>query len=394
MYKMGEESMEYTYKIVPYMYWQTTEFEKWLSDLALEGLEVVKLGETWIKLKRIQPKRLIYKIMLDEESIEKEYKETDGWNKVHTSNKFCLYVSEEEQAKVWLEYDHKKEIQKVEGLLNACKIDGIMTLLLLVVWAVMFSFSIGQGLVYKLLTGSLTAYIILFISYIILLPQKIKEFRGLKALKLRVEGKFKQINNQGYEKIHKDNLIRVVTSWITIIIFILTFISILSEDDGYMKHSIESIDIPIVSLASLETDSTFSRMHQENKEDIDWKNSYEKKSNLFLSTQYEMRETGKVENSKLKVDEPFINQTIYEINFKSMIKPFTNSLLKGRITRGYREMEAMEEECLDSLYIHEIWNGIEIIAVKGKVVMELYYRGNGNKEEVIEQVIQTLDCYQ
>lgn len=388
--------MEYTYKIIPYMYWQTTELEKWLSDLALEGLEVVSIGKTWAKLKRIQPKRMLYKIIFNEESINKDSKVLDEWKEINTSTKYYLYVLEQKDPIIQLDYDINKEIQDIEKLLKGCKSEGIMICIILTVCAVLLICSVGEGIIYNLITYNSNTYILFSAIYLGQMIQAINEYRGIKGLerlKLNYKSDIKLTNKETYKKVHKINLIRMYTFWGMIALCLVLINGIDSEDKRYVPLSVEDLNIPIVRLASLESDKTFAREVSEDEDDVDWYNAYKEEKHLGICTQYVTRENAKVSNTSLKVDEPFINQTTYRLVFENMVKPFTKGLLKQNM-RIQNKMKEVEEPRVDTLYIEERFNGIQVIAGKGNLVMDLYYQGNSSNQQVIEEVINILEAYQ
>lgn len=398
MYKMGEESMEYTYKIVPYMYWQTTEFEKWLSDLALEGMEVVKIGNTWIKLKHIQPKQLIYKIMLDEESIEKECKEADGWNKVHTPYKFCLYVSEEEYAKERLKIDDKKEEQKIKSLLDGCRVQGTVIFMLMIVWIITLITSfLNANFIYELITGDFMSYMFMVFTIFILCMQQISKYRGLKQLGLRIEKGMIDENKSEDKKIYNKNRARLIASGLVIGGCMIYLMSVMQEDTQYYDElPTENNNVPIVRLSALETDKDFTThyLDDEGEPNINTYDVYDKGFMSLMNVKYVVYETGKTINQEIEVERPYLQQEIYELKFSGLTKSFIGCLLERKVKSGYREMDYIEQSVLDQLYIYEIRNGVKLIASKGKLVIDLYYTGNATIDKVVKQVIQTLDDYQ
>ena len=382
--------MDYTYKIIPYAYWQVKEYEQWLMNQAKDGWEAISIGYIWARFKRIQPNERTYKIIFNKAITLNQDEAQEEWKKIRTSTNFYIYMSIGKSRLENLGYNQEEEQEEIEKLKSGSKAQSIM-------FGICFSFSviilsaymIETDFVYKLITGDLNSFLNIVFMQLILFIQNLTEYMGLNKLQKQMEAKIFYKERIECRKSIKGNIIRIIYAFSITSIFLVTLGLLLTGEYNSRTLPREDIHLSIIRLASLEEDATFKRYESEIFADakVDLRNCYERKWNLLIGTQYEAIETGEIKNSNIEVDTPILEQKIYKLRFKALGDLLVRALIeKYDYRRDNPNWEVIVGE-QDTVYISKNNNRswLELIVQKDDYVVYVSYIGNASTDKVIEQ---------
>lgn len=385
------ENMDHTYKIIPYTYWQVDEYEQWLTELARDGWEAIKVGSIWIKFRRIQPGERSYKIIFSKATTSNQDIKEEEWKEIKVAANFNLYMETKASGLENLGYNQEKEIEALEKLRQAIKAQSIMLGLCIGVMVIILaSYMIEENFIYKLITGDFISFIAVLFMQIIPLIQHLAEYIGLKKLQTKIGNEGSHFNRLVDKKPRKSNAIRKTYTFTILFIVVGLLIFLLIGDYERQTIPIEDIDIPIIRLASLEEDPTLTRYSSDSfvSSDVDGYNYYEREWNPLTQVQYEAWENGKINSSHVEHNRPFLRQEVYKLRFKGLGDLFVKGLMQRYNFKGYNPIWQVALGESDTIYMNENSNrnGIELIIQNRDYVVYVSYIGNASTDKVIEQV--------
>lgn len=383
--------MDYTYKIIPYAYWQVKEYEQWLMNQAKDGWEAINIGYIWARFKRIQPNERTYKIVFNKAITLNQDVTQEEWKKIRTSTNFFMYMSIGKSRLENLGYNQEEEQEEIEKIKSGSKAQSIM-------FGICFSFAviilsaymIETDFLYKLITGDLNSFINLLLMQVILFIQNLTEYVGLNKLQKQMGNKIVYEENIESKKPIKSNIIRIIYSFSLIGIFLVTLGLLLTGEYNNKTLPREEINLPIIRLASLEDNPTFKRYESEMFADakVDLRNCYERKWNFLINTQYEAVENGEISDSNIEVDLPVLEQEVYKLRFKELGNLLVKAIIEKRDYRRDNPKWVITVGGIDTIYVskNNNRNWLELIVQKDDYVIYVSYIGNASTDKVIEQI--------
>lgn len=368
----------FIYKIVPFSNWQIAEYEKWLSDLAQEGLILQKVGFLWAKFKRSEPQQLTYRIDISNTKLSLQLKEQYGWESIDTSALYSIYVSSKVNQDAELMENREETITQLKSRNLGNKVClGVMgVLILFAIFILLKSDVLGSDtpLLSFFRDSGIDTYFLLIVGQLIMGSIVFAEYKGtrrlIKALETNGHIDRKNIHTGIRDKLlNKSRLIGSIG-------FLIIVGCTVGYDERINLNDIQQ-PIPIVRLESLE--------HSEMV--LDETNRCERNWNPFLKENYEVDEQGTIQGSHVKRDSPYIYTELYDLRFEEM----KNTLVED--IKQYRENEGLgieQVDGLDELHLLRNSDSIEVIAVKGKKIMFVRYRGNEGKERLLEEIVKVM----
>lgn len=369
---------KFIYKRVPFSYWQIAEYEKWLSDLAQEGLILQKVGFLWAKFKKGKPQHLTYRIDISNTKLSSQLKEQYGWKAIETATRYSVYVSSQTEQDVELIENMKETMTQLKSrnLGNKVYFGVVGALILFTIFILkMDLLDSNTPLLSFLRNSGINTIGILIIGQLIIGSIVFVEYRGVKRLIKSLETKG-CIDRQNIHRGIGDRLLNKMRFIGSIGFLILA---------GYMvgygeRTNLNGVNepIPIVRLGAME----------ERCAELDEYNYYERNWNPLLRDYYEVEEEGIIAESNVMEKRPYIYTEFYHLLFEGMKERLIQEIKQDRGNGG---IGTEQVEGLDELHVLKDSGAIELIAVKGSKVMFVRYAGNQEKEKLIEEITKVME---
>lgn len=378
--------MNTVYKWIPYQYWQVTAYENWLKQQALSGFELQHAGKYWGRFKKTTPKQMEYRISMSQNRLDEEGMTDLDWIKIDQNKDFILYGSalaghKDGVYKYPEEYleDVKNRTKQQKTRTKEFKISlgiiiGMVLLLYISEWMMMG----GSFNILKLIQKDNRLWGFLILVYGVGWYRSSAALKGLKALQHNREEDV--ASERPKYPINKG--IELLLSMLIMIVFVTTLYGI-----GYSTRPLpmEDTSLPLVSLAVLEKDGDFA--HEPEDEAHRWQNAYEHKRNLLARHIYEASERGVITHEQAE-QKCYLEQELYELNFKGMTQPLAQALMdKYDYAGAFKEIEVPG---LDYAYSVERNQGVQLVAIQAHRVLYLEYIGDATLEEILEEVVRKI----
>ena len=369
---------KFIYKRVPFSNWQLAEYEKWLSDLAQEGLILEKVGFLWAKFKKGKPQHLTYRIDISNTTLSPQLKEQYGWEAIETVTRYSVYVSNKVNQDIELMENMKGTLSQLKSrnLGNKIYFGGVSILMLFTIFILLKMDLLDKGtpLLNFLRNSGVGTFFLLIIGQLLIGSIVFLEYRGIKRLikVLEVDGHMDRKNIRigiGDKLLNK-------MRWIGCIGFLIIAVYIEGYDQRMNLNEV-SQPIPIVRLGQIE----------EMNVKLEGDNYYERSWHPLLLDYYEVEEEGTIEAGLVEEKRPYIYTEFYHLLFGNMKEYLIQEIKQDRGNEG---IGIEQVEGLDEVHVLRNSGAIEIIAVKGNKVIFMRYRGNEGKEKLIEELVKVM----
>jgi uncharacterized membrane protein len=373
-------------------YWRIGEHESWFSDMAAEGLHLIKIGHTFAKFEKGEPKKTRYRIDLafDESTRlgQRDFFAENGWDFVTNYNDFNVYSSSDDITAPELHTDPAEQAYSIQALhkklIKNVLIIAIYTFLMLVILSTPLWLPNGTFTL-SLIEGS-SVLLPLVISILYLLYDSISGLVSIRRMSLAlIEGK--PINHHApWKRKQRINATIAIVSFLLVgYVVVMPFIRI-ALSETYILPA-DKTDLPIIRLSDVENNPELLR---KDSEESDWEiNIYSKKHSFLAPVQYQSHEYGIVSNKMWSDGSGTYSPSIHTWVFQTRSPLLSKSLITDLVERyglAYLggEFDEIERPDFDILIIHDVDDVIEIFAAKGNAVIHIKYYGEASLETLIE----------
>ncbi|MBV1758801.1 MAG: DUF2812 domain-containing protein [Dethiosulfatibacter sp.] len=380
------------WKFRPGDYYRIGEHESWFSDMAREGLHLIKMGHVFARFIIGEPKNIHYRIDVSKNkdiSLEQKYLYAEGgWDFVASYGDFNVYSSSDEIMAPELHTDPAEQAYSLQELhkklIKNVWIVVVYTVLMLVILSTPLWLPNGTFTL-SLIEGS-SILLPLVISILYLLYESISGLISLRRLRQElIEGK--PINHHAPWKRQQRIKTTIAIVYILLVgyVIVMPFIQIAISKTHILPEG--KTDLPIIRLADVENNPELKR---KDSEETDWEiNIYTKKHSFLAPIQYQSHEYGVV-SDKMWSDgsgtySPSIHTWIFQTRSPVLSKSLVADLVKryGLVYKGGEFIEIYHPD-FDILIIHDIDDVIEIFTAKGKAVIHIKYYGDASIETLIK----------
>ncbi|MBD8035869.1 DUF2812 domain-containing protein [Solibacillus sp. A46] len=386
-------------KIRPSEYWRIGEHESYFSDMSLMGLHLHKIGTHFIHFKKGEPNRIEYRMeVTKKKSISYEQidlYEENGWEHVTSYQYFHVFSSPEESNAPEIHTDPAEQAYTLQQLSKILLVNLIaMSLIVpLSIGLLSATWFLDGTPVLRLVEGRMIQQSIMGIILLYYVYYSIGAARAIRSLKRDLkEGKAINHHAPWQNSLHKNSVLPFIFFGVALVSTILPVMQLIKMDTYTLPQ--EDIGLPIVRLADIEQNPLLKR-DEYYIDEVDWANRYSTNWGIFAPVQYEVDESGIVED-KVWLDDgstysPTITSKVYKLTFQSLVEPLISDLIKWHSYE--KEMDLYIERkhaTLDKLMVYEENGMKKIVAAKGDVVMYVRYIGYAEFDLIIENIAQKL----
>lgn len=379
-------------------YWRIGEHESWFSDMAAEGLHLVKMGLTFARFNKGEPKIVRYRIdTIPDSSNNSDLKELyseSGWEFVTGYGDFKVYSSLTEANAPELHTDPAEQAYSLQELNRKLFRNVIIVTIYAVILTVILSTPVWlpNGTTTLTAIEGTSTFILLSISVAYLLYDSINGAFSIRVLrKSLTEGKPIDHSAPWKKRQKASTAVGLIYFVILSYLVVMPFLQIAFSETYDLPE--DTIDLPIVRLGDVENNPNLIR---QNSSDVDRRiNIYTKKWSLLAPVQIRSHEYGKVPNMKWNdnsgIYSPSIHTWFYQLRVSSLGKSLVSDLIKryGQAYNGDGYIE-IEHTDFDMLIINEGYGVKEIFAAKGNKVMHIKYYGHTDMEAFIKATYNTI----
>ena len=379
------------YKLKPGGSWRIGELESWLSYMSEKGWHLIGIGARFAKFTKGEPKKIKYRVevsskseLLSDDHISM-YEEF-GWSCIDNwfndgFRRSYVFSSPEELNASELHTDAAEQSFTLKDL-NRNLRDAILLiglLVLLILWMLYSMFFTNNTPYLNLVRHSL-----LFIplaSILFSLGSLIYNFFALRKLKKHLsQGNF--INHHAN---WRPALFLTKCKGIAFIIIIgslLLYGYNLVHDEVSNNLPLADDAIPIVFLSEIEDANSFSRNYKDS-------NHCYTNPSLFTSMNYYTIENGNITDntSKNYVYKSSLNNTVYKVHFQSLV----NKVVEDMVSSSHKKYKNTTNDDFDLLYINKAAEGFNIIASRGRGIIQLQYTGAASLDNILNALSNKLE---
>lgn len=379
------------YKLKPGGSWQIGELESWLSHMSEKGWHLIGIGARFAKFTKGEPRKIKYRVDISSKS---EFLSDDqiamyeefGWSYIDNwfndgFRRFYVFSSPEELNASELHTDPAEQSFTLKDL-NRNLRDAILLigLLVLLILGMLYSMFFKDNTPYL----NLVRHSLLFIplsSILFSLGSLIYNFFALRKLKKRLsDGKFidHKANWRPALFLTRFNCI----AFIIIIGSLLLYGYNISHDEASSNLPLADATIPIVFLSEIEGTNSFSRNYSDS-------NSCYTNPSLFTSVNYYTIENGNTTDNTNKnyVYKSSLNNTVYKVHFQSMV----SKVVEDIVSSSHKKYKNTTNDDFDLLYINKAPEGFNIIASRGRVIIQLQYTGTASIHNILNALSNKLE---
>ena len=388
------------HKLRPSDYWRIGEHESWFADMAAEGFHLKRMRLHLAQFVRGEPKKMRYRIdvsmKIRPEQI-KMYAES-GWDYVTSYNFFHVFSSPVELNAPEIHTDPAEQSYTLKRLdrklaMNACISVAAIILMLGMLSSIWFldgtpTFVLVEGIAIQ------QTILTIFIGY--LAYTSLQAAISIRALrKDLIEGK--PIDHHAPWKKHY-RLNSIIALFFTIVVGLSAILPFTQLVKGYTKTlPEESLELPIVRLADIEQNPTLIRGESSYiKDNVDWDNRYTYNWSPLAPVQYESDENGVVPGKMWRDGSgeysPSIHTSVYQLSVPALADNLMADLIK-RYRYEFSDENFVETKHtdFDLLIILDEEDFKEVLASKGKTVIQVRYYGNADINSVIENIVEKVE---
>lgn len=379
------------YKLKPGGSWQIGELESWLSHMSEKGWHLIGIGARFAKFTKGEPRKIKYRVDISSKS---EFLSDDqiamyeefGWSYIDNwfndgFRRFYVFSSPEELNASELHTDPAEQSFTLKDL-NRNLRDAILLigLLVLLILGMLYSMFFKDNTPYL----NLVRHSLLFIplsSILFSLGSLIYNFFALRKLKKRLsDGKFidHKANWRPALFLTRFNCI----AFIIIIGSLLLYGYNISHDEASSNLPLADATIPIVFLSEIEGTNSFSRNYSDS-------NSCYTNPSLFTSVNYYTIENGNTTDNTNKnyVYKSSLNNTVYKVHFQSMV----SKVVEDIVSSSHKKYKTTTNDDFDLLYINKAPEGFNIIASRGRGIIQLQYTGTASIHNILNALSNKLE---
>ncbi|OEH91764.1 DUF2812 domain-containing protein [Bacillus solimangrovi] len=379
-------------------FWRIGEQESWLTDMAANGLHLIKIGSIFAHFEKGEPKQMKYRL---EVAINKEITSEEvrmynerGWDYVTTYNYLHLFSSPVERNAPELHPDPVEQSYTFEKLNKKLVRDiGLGVLGLIIIIGILYvKWFVRETPILSLINGEILFFEEISLIYIVyLFYLSLKAFRGVRTLREDLIGG-RPIDHRAPWKGYF-YLKTILTLPLIIIVGLLYIFPFAQNETSYTKTlPEESNDLPIVRLADVEQNPDLVRFESYMRYDYDLDNNYSYFWSPFAPVEYDTEEHGFIPGESW--DDGYYPQIFTHI-FQLTIPSMADNLVYELITL-HRD-EARDDEFIeiahpqfDRLIVYEEESTKKIFASIGKAVMYVSYRGDVEINILIDNIAEKM----
>jgi len=394
-------------------------YESWLSDLAGQGLFLIKIGFVFCTFERKEPMQMEYRIDISKEKVSKERRnlyEECGWEYVASRKWAHVFCAPSGTETTEMHTDAKEQGFTLVELTNSLRITAaiifICTLFILGISCLMLFFNNSP---YLNLIENGETWIYMFFAYILLLFALSKLFFEVHMLKQTLF-KGRKINHHESWKKHK--IYTILISLIALPIFVVEIMSmtvmthhIIAEATDTARFAItQETKLPVVLLRDIEDlddaidgrkfGAILSDAYENGTVDdipgdtIIYDSSVNTLSSLMALTQYEVIESA---NARDESYEAGLTSKYYKLTFACMADGTLHDLMYSEF-EAYNEYPTLKIETtkldydgLDNVYMSDTDGFIYLFASKDNIVVSLRYYGEKSATELLDALADVLN---
>ncbi len=372
--------------------------ESWLSDMAKKGLHLKKFGRIFVYFEKGEPKETKYRIDYNKTKPTQEQLDVYndcGWDFVLNNGDFYVFSSDEKSCATELHTDPVEQgfslSELDKRLRNNLIIISIAMLIFLGMVSSIYIFNDEPFLF--MIEGQLVQQILLVIVELYVFYTVIRNYvviRNLKKSLLQGE----EINhNEDYRKARwMGGLLAGLYIPIALFAICIPFVEITRGETYTLPEA--NINLPIVRLADIEQNPKLIRETDYISDNIDWANRVNYDWSLLAPVQYEIEESGIVNDEiwedKSGVYSPSVTTRFYKLTFNSMAEKLTLDLINRYVYDEDIEIKEVKDSEFDKIYIAEDGIQKQIFAYLDNKVVHVTYYGKKGMEDIIPLLSQKI----
>lgn len=363
--------------------WNYGKNESWYSYMAARGLHLQSVGNWFVTFEKGEPKKTRYRIEILQEAPSQEQLDVYsacGWKLVTSKQFFYIFSSPEESNAPELHTDPIEQSFVFQVLNKKLKRDVIIIAL-----AVIFLLGIICSRLFldkePYLNATRRGYItliIMFFIYVYILFEAIRGYVTIKKIRDSLLAGIPINHNRNWRLSHTiSSAVYIILILIILTIILMPFYTAIKRDIYTASEVYQNF--PIISINEIE-----------NKPVLDYYHNVDYNWSVLSPVQYSIYEDGYIEG---EMQEDYsgayyhtgIHVRYYELAFKSMVKGFTEDLIR-RYYDNYRygSIEKIEDSGnFEYMYAASEENSKLIFASAGNKVVFIKYFGNEDVKTVI-----------
>ncbi|MFJ7666618.1 DUF2812 domain-containing protein [Lysinibacillus sp. NPDC097195] len=386
-------------KFRPRQYWRIGEHEAWFTDMAAKRLHLSKMG-AFAHFIKGEPKEIRYRINVSSSKQisqdQMEHFEKMGWQYVTSYYYFHVFSSPAERNAPELFSNFTVQAQTFDELekkltKNAIIFSVTMIMMICTLLAVWF---LDGTPTLVLVDGLAIQQTVLTIFFGYMNFTSLQAALSIRALrKGLMEGK--PINHQAYWK-QSFRLNKTLSLCFTIVFLLSAFIPFIQLAKSDTKTlPVAEISLPIVRLADVENNSSFTRVESYINDNVDWGNRYTFKWGPLAPVQYETNESGRVPGKKWDnlggEYTPDIHTLVYQLRVAALKKYLMHDLIK-KYSYGEDQTDfiAMNHPQLDYLLVKDEMISKEVLVAHLHTVMYVRYYGEADLHTLIDNIVEKI----
>ena len=360
----------------------TGEYEKWLYDMADQGLYPDKIKSGKIYLKKSIPRKTVYRIAYLKSSPEERIKKivSDGWNPVCDYRHFFVFASPLKTEFDRLSTDREAEIADLYDTEQENKAFFLLFLLIMIVALILFYFLGALKNPYLLLVkSSHGSYITDFLLAVFALLEYMDKIKFIHKTRVSLTDDFEVGSEEGW-KMHKNRTWRIL--FITILLFLMLTDGFEMISKNASRKMLNDNSCSIIRLTEVEHSSGF---HEEDGAF----SGCEGRWGLLVPVQLKMNEYGadsKKVNGKGEEYRAYLGTEYYKLSFSGMSKGFLNDLIKDKESKHnieQSEHKKINDSYFDEAYVFYNEEYKEIYVRRKNKVMYIMYKGDKDVNSII-----------
>jgi hypothetical protein len=374
-------------------------FESWLSDMALEGLLLKRVGYSNCSFQKTESYHMEYRIEIDSQSMTKErielYQEC-GWAYVCTYRELHIFRAPASEELIEIHTDLQEQSKTLKKVMRKLRISNIVLLvcMLFLIADNIFLISIGNAPYLNLLEFGFQSVIRTFMMIMVVILTIHQSCDSILLKKMLTKGK--PIDHhanwkKGITLIKAINVIAIVFCVFTFIQLGYQVNHIVGYFNGKNNYNLTmDTKLPIARLADIEESKNPILKEEDIPKKHNFYNDVQKESGLLVN-KYEVRETYYIADEIWEDHDEAYTPSLTTNYYEMTIPFFVEGVVKDLVYKGenyffideYKAVK-IDYEGLDDVYYIEGDPGCFTLVVrKGNKILSLRYWGKQEYTKVL-----------
>lgn len=376
-------------------FWNIGKSESWFSDMASQGLHLIKFGLTFVYFEKGKKSDTKYRIdvLYDKPSQEQLdiYKEY-GWDFVAKTGFFYIFSSPRDSQAPELHTDSIEQGFTLNGLDRILKrniiVLAVATLLMAGIVFALYYFDDEPFL--SMVEWRFIQLIFSVIVYLHGTYSTTRNYLYFRNIKNALINGIEINHNENWKKGRLINtIVNTIVITIAAITVIMPVVQMVKSDEYTLAET--KADLPIIRLADIEDNPNLQRQVYYDDEGIDFNNMVRYEWSPLAPTMYEIRERGVVESMRWADNSgeysPSIHTKYYKLTSEKLAEGVLRDLMNKELyDPRYKEPERINNTKFNQLYVVEKNNSDPtkfIFASWDKNVIYIRYHGNIEVDKII-----------